>query len=660
MSWRFRKTFKVLPGVKLNLTRHGLSATLGTAPFSVNVGPRGVYRSVSIPGTGVWNRERLDTPSRSSDIKPPPIAPGGVPLPPPVAPSMSPAPSPSPVTEIRSASTELLGSETMAQLRKLLQEAYDERDVLAREISSAAREANIAMSRYRNWERGFLMKRIRTQGFAARKEASDTAAAKLEELQEQLRLTTLATEIAVDREQAEPYYRMRDDFAALSECRKIWDTLERHAINRAAERSAAHEAITREPVAFSLKACDLIQWEQKIPHLPNRTSGDMYIYPGFILYRASKQAFALIDSREVSLTFRAVRFIEEGAIPADTTVVGQAWSKSNKDGSPDRRFRDNFQIPVVLYGALLFTSPSGLQEEYQCSNSALAERFVNAWNIFRASLTAADVPTHAGSQGSDGSYKPGNARAAELLAQIKAGTMYYAGDDVPKDYMRGIGLLRPVAEMDDTQIRSVFPESPEALVFPKSAQAILAWIYFFGGEGVLKDETEAAKWFLMAAERGDPEAQRSLAQLYLHGTGVPQDYGAAFEWCRRAAEQGHSVGQAMLGELYYVGRGVSQDYQAAVKWFTAAAEQGQAQAQTKLGLMLAAGGDIDDPKPDQNVPQDYVSAYMWLDVAAAAGEVRAGEERDLLASKMTTEQLAEAQQLVNEYKSNGKDSRYNM
>lgn len=54
MSWRFRKTFKVLPGVKLNLTARGLSATLGAAPFSINIGPKGVYRNVSIPGTGIW------------------------------------------------------------------------------------------------------------------------------------------------------------------------------------------------------------------------------------------------------------------------------------------------------------------------------------------------------------------------------------------------------------------------------------------------------------------------------------------------------------------------------------------------------------------------------------------------------------------------------
>jgi TPR repeat protein len=248
-------------------------------------------------------------------------------------------------------------------------------------------------------------------------------------------------------------------------------------------------------------------------------------------------------------------------------------------------------------------------------------------------------------------------RAEEVLAQIKAGVMYYSGDGMPKDYEAAVGLLRPVAEMDDEQIRSVFPESPEALVFPKSAQSVLATIYFGGGEGVAKDDTQAAKWFRMAAERGDAESQRNLAQLYYDGTGVPQDYGNAAEWCRRAAEQGHSVGQAMLGEMYYVGRGVSQDYREALRWFTAAAERGQVQAQTKLGLVLAAGGDIDDPSLTPEVPQDLISAYMWLDLAAAAGEARAQEERDRLVGKMTAEQLAAAQQLVHERKSNRKNSR---
>jgi hypothetical protein len=128
MSWRFRKSFKVLPGVKLNLTSRGLSATLGAAPFSVNVGPRGVYRNISIPGTGLWDRQRLDVP-RVPVVQPPPLH---EPIqPPPFTPE---AAAQKLRTEIRSASTELLGSHSMEDLRRVLQEAYEDRAELNREI----------------------------------------------------------------------------------------------------------------------------------------------------------------------------------------------------------------------------------------------------------------------------------------------------------------------------------------------------------------------------------------------------------------------------------------------------------------------------------------------------------------------------------------------
>jgi hypothetical protein len=344
----------------------------------------------------LWNRQRLDSPSPSqrTPVDRNPIAPQ---FPAPVAPSVAPTSSDPSVTEIRSASTELLNSENMEDLRKLLKDAYEERTTLQQEVAAAEREHGIAMTRYRSWDNGFLFKRVFKRAFAARREVSETAQAKLEELREQLRLTTLATQIEMDPQQAEPYYKMRDDFAALTECQRIWDTLERRTVNRVVERSAAHEAITRAPVAFALGYCDLIQWDQKIPHLPNRNGGDMYVYPGFILYRASRQAFALINCREVTLTFKIQNFIEDQPVPTDTQVVGQAWAKSNKDGSPDRRFTTNYQIPVVLYGSLVFASPSGLHEEYQCSNPALAERLAKAWSVFHASLlgTGQEAPPSA-------------------------------------------------------------------------------------------------------------------------------------------------------------------------------------------------------------------------------------------------------------------------
>ncbi len=379
MSWRFRKSFKVIPGVRLNLTARGLSATFGAAPFSVNVGPRGVYRNTSIPGTGIWERHRIAGPPHGS---PQPsllgLTPSAVPLPRAISPSLG--------TEIHSASTELLTSESLAQLRRILTDAYTEREELTREVSKATYESKIAANRYHKWEHGVLLKRIFKQSLKARKEAAETAAAKLGELQEQLRLTTIATEITVDRAQAEPYYRLRDTFAILSESQKVWNVLTETAIDRVAERSNADTAVNRTPVQLSLNSCDLIRWEQKVPHLPNRTGGDMFIYPGFILYRASKQAFALIDSRDVTLRFVSTRFTETDPVPSDSQIVGRTWDKCNKDGSPDRRFRDNYQIPVVNYGTLLFGSRDGLDVRYICSNPALAQEFVKAWTAFQMSF----------------------------------------------------------------------------------------------------------------------------------------------------------------------------------------------------------------------------------------------------------------------------------
>lgn len=59
---RFRKSVKVAKGVKLNLSKTGASFTLGSgSPISLNLGTKGAYLNWSIPGTGVYDRVRLDT-----------------------------------------------------------------------------------------------------------------------------------------------------------------------------------------------------------------------------------------------------------------------------------------------------------------------------------------------------------------------------------------------------------------------------------------------------------------------------------------------------------------------------------------------------------------------------------------------------------------------
>lgn len=56
---RFRRRIRIAPGLRLNLSGSGLSLSAGPRGASVTVGSRGVWRNLSVPGTGLYSRHRL-------------------------------------------------------------------------------------------------------------------------------------------------------------------------------------------------------------------------------------------------------------------------------------------------------------------------------------------------------------------------------------------------------------------------------------------------------------------------------------------------------------------------------------------------------------------------------------------------------------------------
>ena len=68
MGIRFRKSFKLAPGIRMNLSGGGTSFSFGPRGASVSVGKRGVYGNVGIPGTSLSSRQKLsgNQPSRNA------------------------------------------------------------------------------------------------------------------------------------------------------------------------------------------------------------------------------------------------------------------------------------------------------------------------------------------------------------------------------------------------------------------------------------------------------------------------------------------------------------------------------------------------------------------------------------------------------------------
>ena len=53
-----------------------------------------------------------------------------------------------------------------------------------------------------------------------------------------------------------------------------------------------------------------------------------------------------------------------------------------------------------------------------------------------------------------------------------------------------------------------------------------------------KDLAEAVKWYRLAAEQGDADAQVELGLCYRKGIGVQKDLAEAKRWFQKAAKQG--------------------------------------------------------------------------------------------------------------------------
>lgn len=71
-----------------------------------------------------------------------------------------------------------------------------------------------------------------------------------------------------------------------------------------------------------------------------------------------------------------------------------------------------------------------------------------------------------------------------------------------------------------------------------AAQFDLATMYDVG-EGVVRDLSEAAKWYRKAAEQGEVAAQYNLAIMFDTGEGVPKDIVKAYAWMATAEMFGY-------------------------------------------------------------------------------------------------------------------------
>lgn len=269
-------------------------------------------------------------------------------------------------------------------------------------------------------------------------------------------------------------------------------------------------------------------------------------------------------------------------------------------------------------------------------------------------------------------------------AQTRIGIAYGIGECVPKDYMESARWYRMAADRGDAEAQFYLGEYCEqGKGLPQNFVEAVQWYrksanlgYTFAqvrlgrmceeGKGVIQDYADAMKWYRQAADRNDSNGQIAVALMYQGGYGVAQDHFQALSWFRKAST--NPIARFEVALLYETGKGVRQDYVEALKLFRLAADQNYRPACLRVGMMYAQGKGLAqdyaealkwfrkaaEPNPhdkitfpwpyegSNGVAKTYIEAYQWLSRAASV-DSSATALRDFIATKMTSEQIAEGQ-----------------
>jgi hypothetical protein len=196
---------------------------------------------------------------------------------------------------------------------------------------------------------------------------------------------------SLEPEAAQNFAKLQAPFRELTTCEGVWridatarnvDTKYNAGATTNLKRTETRPALSHPPKV----ECNL--------ELPTLKAGNttLYFFPDRLLvYDAG--GVGAVAYADLKVETQESRFVENGKVPHDSRQIGSTWKYVNRKGGPDRRFNNNFQLPVMQYGVFGFSSHSGLSTLFLCSRSEVTNSFRSA---FPGAINQQTMHAHAG------------------------------------------------------------------------------------------------------------------------------------------------------------------------------------------------------------------------------------------------------------------------
>lgn len=332
MGLSFRKSFKMGP-VRLNLSRSGLGMSTGVKGFRVGVGPRGSY--VSAGRGGLYYRQSLSSGAKKHPQPERPIL---------ASDGMQDIDSADVMQMNDEASSALLAALNKAQKRVQLFPI-----VLVLGILSAP----------------FIFPLIVFIPLALYARHLDVTKG------------TVVLNFDMDAKAKKAFEDMVTAFQSVMQSERMWH-IQAEGKNADFKKSMGGAAVSvrRNAVEAAMGTPRRVSCPLQVPLLPAGRQ-TLYFFPDRVLVFDKKQVGA-VPYETLIAEASNTRFVESEKVPEDAEVVGTTWQYVNKSGGPDRRFANNRELYIALYGELALKSSTGLNELFQTSTQEPIRTFVAA------------------------------------------------------------------------------------------------------------------------------------------------------------------------------------------------------------------------------------------------------------------------------------------
>lgn len=191
----------------------------------------------------------------------------------------------------------------------------------------------------------------------------------------------IKAEYNFDYDSSTNFEQLNNFFKELSSCNKLWMINSQYNNMDTKRNAGSNIGILRTSISISKKLPYYLKSniECYCLYLDKIT---MYFLPDQVLIDSGINT-TVADFGEFIFEFRNTIFIENETVSKDSEIVDYTWQYVNKNGTPDKRFKNNPKYPKCNYGSIIMKNNSGINISLLLSSQEKTKQAEFYYNEFK-------------------------------------------------------------------------------------------------------------------------------------------------------------------------------------------------------------------------------------------------------------------------------------